>query len=185
MLEALDQKPNGFYIEVGAWHGIRDSNTFLLERNFGWGGLALEIVPKFVRRYNRVRRNPCFKSDATVQDFVTLFEKESVPRVIDYLQLDIEPGTHTLSALLKIPLDSYRFSVITFEHDLYRSPENRYVKAWSEALLIEHGYTRVVSNVLYDGKAFEDWWVDPNVVSQEFIQRNSAEDVSWQDLFKE
>ncbi len=184
VLEALDQKTNGFYIEVGAWHGIRDSNTFLLERDFGWRGLALEIVPKFVRRYNRVRRNPCFKSDATVQDFVTLFEKEGVPRVIDYLQLDIEPGTHTLSALLKIPLETYRFSVITFEHDLYRSPENRYVKAWSEALLIEHGYKRVVSNVLYDGKAFEDWWVDPNVVSQEFIERNCASDVNWQELFK-
>ncbi len=183
VVEALNQKMDGFYIEVGAWHGVKDSNTSLLERQFGWSGLAFEIVPRFVRRYNRVRTNRCFKADATILDFASLFEEQNVPKVVDYLQLDIEPGTHTLSALLKIPLESYRFSVITFEHDLYRSSENKYVKNWSEALLKEHGYTRVVSNVLYDGKAFEDWWVDPNVVSQKFIDSNSAKDTAWQNLF--
>jgi hypothetical protein len=184
VVEALNQKKGGFYIEVGAWHGVKDSNTLLLERQFGWSGLAFEIVPGFVRRYNRVRKNRCFKADATVLDFASLFEEQNVPKVVDYLQLDIEPGTHTLSALLKMPLESYRFSVITFEHDLYRSAENKYVKNWSEALLREHGYMRVVSNVLYDGKAFEDWWVDPSVVSQKFIDSNSANNTNWQDLFK-
>jgi hypothetical protein len=184
VINALNGKRNGYFLEVGAFHGIEDSNTFILEKEFGWNGIAFEKVPKFARRFNRVRNNKCLTLDATTTDFKTLFEELSVPARVDYLQLDIEPGPNTLSAMVQIPFDNYRFSVITFEHDLYREPENRYVKKWSSEFLSEHGYVRVVSNVKTRGLPFEDWWVDPAIVSNAFIEENSKADVNWEDCFR-
>jgi hypothetical protein len=175
---------NKFFVEVGAWHGIKDSNTFVLETEYSWSGIAFEVIPKFRRRYNRVRNSHCIQADVTDVDFRQIFKEHGVPKRVDYLQLDVDPATVTLSALVKIPFDTHRFSVITFEHDLYRLEENKYVKKWSEDFLTEHNYTRVVSNVKYNGMAFEDWWVDSSVCDSNFIAENLNSDIEWENLFQ-
>lgn len=38
---------------------------------------------------------------------------------LDYLQMDIHPAEATLEALKALPMDKYRFSVITYEHNGY------------------------------------------------------------------
>ena len=43
------------------------------------------------------------------------FKKGIIRKQIDYLSLDIDPSEATLAALKKLPLDDYRFSVITYE----------------------------------------------------------------------
>jgi FkbM family methyltransferase len=51
-LDNLDRKMekyleyrNGFYVELGANDGITQSNTYFLERGFGWRGLLIEPAP--------------------------------------------------------------------------------------------------------------------------------------------
>jgi hypothetical protein len=39
-------KRSGFFVEVGAHHGTDLSNTYLLERDFGWNGLLVEPNPQ-------------------------------------------------------------------------------------------------------------------------------------------
>lgn len=184
VISATGSKRNGVFVEVGAWHGIEDSNTLILERKYGWRGIALDVIPKFAKRYNRVRDSPCLVADATTADFTQIFSKHGIPNSVDYLQLDIDPGMGTLGALMRIPFHTHRFSVITFEHDLYRATENSYVKNWSDHFLRDQGYVRVVSNVCINGNPFEDWWVDPASVSSSFIEENSATDIEWRNLFK-
>ena len=58
--------------------------------------------------------------DATTVDYKAIFEENNFPNQIDYLQVDIEPAQQTLNALLQLPHDDYRFSVITYETDVYR-----------------------------------------------------------------
>lgn len=41
-LLALLNKHNGIFIEVGAHDGISQSNTFLLEKTYGWSGILIE-----------------------------------------------------------------------------------------------------------------------------------------------
>ena len=47
---------DGTFIEVGANDGIAQSNTYFLEKKFGWRGLLVEPVPKYFRMCRRARR---------------------------------------------------------------------------------------------------------------------------------
>jgi FkbM family methyltransferase len=48
----------GFYVDVGANHPIRFSNTYALYRK-GWRGIAIEPNAQLVERHRRTRRRDC------------------------------------------------------------------------------------------------------------------------------
>jgi hypothetical protein len=166
VIQTLNQKTGGVYVEIGAYHSTDISNTYLLEKDYGWTGVSFELEPDRVEEFNANRTNTCYQADATVFDYKTLFDSLGLPKQIDYLQVDIEPAMNTLAALLALPLHDYRFSVITFEHDLYADDFNIYIKQKQIEVLTFFGYELVRQNVdLGDpGYPFEDWWIDPTVV---------------------
>ena len=45
VLEILDFKQGGYFVEVGAWHPTNISNTFILETKFNWSGLCIDPFP--------------------------------------------------------------------------------------------------------------------------------------------
>jgi hypothetical protein len=167
VIETLNKKKNGVYVEIGAYHSIDISNTYLLEKEYGWTGISFEIVQDRVNEFNLNRTNKCYIGDATVFDYESLFDRLNLPKQIDYLQVDIEPAHNSLMALLALPLEKYRFSVITFEHDLYDDPNNIHVKNKQIEVLSGLGYKLVRDNVTCKNPAypFEDWWIDPRVVN--------------------
>ena len=42
MLSMLDFKKKGYFVEFGAQNGIDHSNSYLLEKKFGWKGILAE-----------------------------------------------------------------------------------------------------------------------------------------------
>jgi hypothetical protein len=44
VLDVLDYKRDGFYVELGAFHSSEGSNTYALEKSFGWQGVSFELV---------------------------------------------------------------------------------------------------------------------------------------------
>lgn len=182
VLHVLEFKKKGTYLEVGAWDGVELSNTYLLETEYGWNGIALDIVEDFVLRYSAKRRNLCLLGDATTINFRDLLEKNDFPSVIDYLQLDIEPAQNTYACLLRIPFDKFRFRVITFEHDLYISPSNQIFKDKAFEYLNKLGYLRVANNVKNSDNAYEDWYVNEELVPKA-INLNLASDVNFNEHF--
>lgn len=49
VLEILEQKRNGFYLEIGSRYWMRNSNTFALDVYFDWRGVCVEPDKKFSR----------------------------------------------------------------------------------------------------------------------------------------
>ncbi|MCA1326249.1 FkbM family methyltransferase [Herbaspirillum sp. alder98] len=171
VLSMLDGRTDGRFLEVGANVASAHSNTCLLDTHFGWKGISLEFDPACLQSWIEERPG----SEFVLADALTLDYARALPEWfgtetrIDYLQLDIDPSFNTLQALKRLPLDTYRFSVITFETDAY-SGDFR-ARDESRQILQRHGYQLVAPNlcVLYELASpepipFEDWWVDPQVV---------------------
>ena len=169
VLSMLSGKKNGTYVEIGGDHPLVINNSYLLESEFGWRGISFEIIQTAVNFYNSLRKNPCLCEDATTADYKKIFEDNNLPKQIDYLQVDIEPAQQTLNALLQLPHDDYRFSVITYESDIWRDGPDCQEEAMK--FLESNGYELVVRNVANEGNPYEDWYVDPQIVDAEIISK--------------
>lgn len=148
----------GTYLEIGSGDPMKHNNTYLLERDYGWDGISLELDKSMVIKFNSTRKNMAIHTDATTFDYNIL----NLPEIVEYLQVDCEPPYVTLKALYNIPFDKHKFAVITFEHDAYRDIE---VKKKSREYLSQLGYKMLISNVSYNNKdSWEDWWIHPELI---------------------
>lgn len=168
VLSVLKEKQYGFYLELGSAWPKKESNTYLLETAYNWQGIGFEIDKDLVDEYRSVRNNPVVHTDATTFDYRKYFKENNVPKQIDYLQMDLHPAYSTLQALRQLPLDEYRFSVITYEHNRWWDEGlHKYIQEESQRIFKSYGYTLVVENLLDRTNPLEDWWVDPNAVPYE------------------
>jgi len=169
VLAVLEGKEYGTYLELGSAHGIKNSNTALLELNFNWTGLSIDESEEFVADFVNNRKNTVVCADALKVDYTELLHGLSLGPVIDYLQIDLDPPEITLDALYKIPFDEFSFKVITFEHDFYR---NGIVRNESRKYLKEKGYILLISDVAFeDTNSFEDWWIHPKLIDSKIISK--------------
>jgi|LauGreDrversion4_1035100.scaffolds.fasta_scaffold20293_3 disulfide oxidoreductase YuzD len=178
----LNFKVSGHFLEIGAGDGVEANNTLLLERRFKWAGLSVELDPQLHQDFLNSRKTMCLCEDATVWDSESYLKSHSFPNRIDYLQIDIDPASQSLQALINLPLDNYRFSVITFEHDYYVD-QNPQVRDASREILVSSGYHLFFAGVQTRGRNFEDWWLDPEVAELKKYLDFQYEDREAEELF--
>ncbi len=170
VLSMLKGKKKGTYLEIGSADPFYGSNTALLESNFEWDGVSIEILQNEVEKFAKSRKNPIILHDATKVNYASLLEQYRFPKDVDYLQVDCEPPSITYQILTQIPFDKYRFAVITFEHDYYADLTKLY-REKSREFLISKGYVLVGSNISPNDECpYEDWWVHPELVDNEIIE---------------
>ena len=158
VISMTNEKRDGFYVELGSGDPYRESNTSLLESEFGWKGLGLEIEKSVAEGYNSSERtNKCINSDALTFDYKTYFEENNFPKNIDFLQIDIDGHDkgNCLLALVALPMLEYRFSVIIIEHDLCENYKRASMRDAQREILSSLNYK------LIGQTNSEDWWVDP------------------------
>mgnify|MGYP006270429415 CR=1 FL=1 len=49
LIRAINPRKNGYFVELGANDGIRQSNTYKLQKSYGWSGLLVEPSPSRFR----------------------------------------------------------------------------------------------------------------------------------------
>jgi hypothetical protein len=171
ILSILNGKENGLYLEIGAQEPFFQNNTAILETDFGWKGISIEIKEDLCNMFSQQRKNKILCADATTVDYSKLLKEFNSGTVFDFLQLDCEPSKTTFEVLLNIPFDEYKFAIIAYEHDhyvdmtgTYRNKSRNYLKAM--------GYELVVANVSQnENTPFEDWWVHPDLIDKETIEK--------------
>ena len=157
VIEQLGEITNGTFVDIGGHDPIYLSNTYYLEKQLGWRGIAVDIQNSFSQGWAEIRSNSKFIcSDALVVDWRKVFTENNMPSTIDYLTVDLEPPTVTMQALFNLPFDDYVFKVITFETDYYR---DQTTQEPSRRFLQDRGYVLVkaVNNQ-------DDWYVHNSVV---------------------
>jgi len=163
-------KNNGFYIELGGSDPFDNSSTYNLENDYNWNGFAIEIVPELQKQYSLKRKNPCVLGDAMTFNYLKHFDENNFPKQIDFLSINIDPGyndntgriagnpAQSLLGLIALPLQTYRFTTITFEHDSLQHYKNNPIRDAQREILDALGYSLVFRGWT------EDFWVDPSIV---------------------
>lgn len=171
VLTMLDGKCNGRYLEIGSADPFYGNNTALLETEFGWEGISIDIDENFVNLYNSKRKNKCLLKDASLINYSKFLSGLEFPQNIDYLQIDCDPPEVSYNILLNIPFEVYKFAVITYEHDYY-CDDTKSFQQKSTKFLESYGYVKVVNNISPDDdRPYEDWWVHPDLIDKEILSK--------------
>lgn len=165
VLMCTNGKSEGTFIELGCNHPRDNNNTFLLESEFNWHGLSVDINSDYKTLWAS-RRADTLWQDARFINWDNILKQDHY----DYLQLDCDPSFITLDILYKIPFHRCSFSVITFEHDYYIDLDDT-VRSSSREYLKSFGYELIIPNVsLGENRPFEDWYVLPSTVNPDAIK---------------
>jgi hypothetical protein len=171
VLTMMNGKKNGTFLEIGAFHAKDISNTYLLEEKFNWNGISIDIedVSKSFTEYSR--KTKVVTEDALIIDYEKLLIDSEFPNNIDYLQLDIEPPLNTLECLKKIPFDKYKFSIITYETEVYYSSKD--IRDESRRILKNNGYELIFADLCCNRSdlPFEDWYIHPDLIKEQISNK--------------
>ena len=177
VLECLNNKRNGTFLDLGCNDPILISNTYLLEIEYGWNGIGVDIEQSLIDKYHSVRRCKTVCADCTKLDFEGLLKDYTN---IDYLSLDIDPMT--LTCLAALPLHKKKFAVVTYEHDFYSVGEP--YRKQSREIFKAHGYHMVCSDVMGHGLPYEDWYIHPDLVDVASVAHLQCADQECSDIVK-
>ena len=76
---------NKYFVEFGAWDGIKCSNTANLRINKGWEGLLMEGNKQKADQLDYIKHE-----FITAENINALFEKHNVPQTFDLLSIDLD-----------------------------------------------------------------------------------------------
>jgi hypothetical protein len=169
----LKFKKDGYCVDIGSCHSVISNNTYYFQ-GLDWTSISIEIERGYNESYSTRTNGVHLNKNALEVNYKETFEEYEFPKSIDYLSLDVD--TVSLDVLRILPLDEYRFKVITIEHDGYLYGDK--YREQQRNLLNSYGYLLLCSNVYveqpgYEGKEypFEDWWIDPSEFDSDLIEK--------------
>jgi len=173
LVEPTD-KHNGSFLDIGANHPVKLSNTYMLEE-LGWRGLLVDCDAYCLDLLRTQRKSPVLAADATNCDWKKTLTDAGLWPTIDYLTLDCDENS--AKALAGLPLGELAFSLITIEHDAYRFGNG--LRDQERAVLHSAGYDLLCADVHSNRCCFEDWWVKPDRIDMVRAERYRSIAQAW------
>lgn len=161
VLEQTKFLKNGLFVDIAAADPININNTFLLEKEYGWDGISIEIDSQYNEKWKQ-RKSLFINQDAFQIDYEKCFDAilekhKKIKKHLNYLSLDLEPPSLTNKLLHFLPLNKYTFDVITYEHDSYRVGAE--YKNDAKKYLLSLGYTLLKEDNKSNDCVYEDWYI--------------------------
>jgi hypothetical protein len=174
-----NNKKNGTFLEIGSNHPIFHNNTYVLEIENNYKGVMVEYDKSFKELYQQHRPNSIYIiNDAQIINYIKILDDNNFPTCIDYLQIDLDVNncsTLNVLNLLNITIfDKYKFSTVTFEHDIYTGDYFN-TRELSRKIFNDRGYILLFPDVsvFWEGKycKFEDWYVHKDLINSDIINK--------------
>ena len=182
----FDDRRGGFFVDVGASHYQVNSNTYYLEKELGWRGIAIDALAEYERGYSKHRPATRYftffvsdKSDERAAFFVSTANKRlssGLPKLARrWEHEEIEVPTITLNDLLD-HAGVTRFDLLSMDIEMWEpqalagfdierfSPElvcieaHHAVRDAIATYFANHGYERIEKYVPYDPG---NWYFTP------------------------
>jgi hypothetical protein len=176
---------NGIFLDLGSFRPTYHNNTRILELE-GWSGLSIDYQD-FGEEFKQKRNTPFLHADVTTIDWTkTLEEYPFLKGTIDYISFDVDGATR--AAFDRFPFDQIKFKCMTIEHDQYRVGTE--LRDYLRKRLTELGYVLLCADVVMPDSpyekfgAFEDWWVNPELVDMDRLETIRSNHISYLEIFK-
>ena len=141
------------FVEIGAYDGITFSNTYLLEKKFGWTGLLVEPIPRNFNRIALTRESRSILAAATNEDVESIQVAEQPASNLSGLSSEISkmrwrtlshkvPG-YCLESILMMacPMGEIGFLSVDIEGAEYALFENADLSKYNiSAICVEHNF---------------------------------------------
>lgn len=177
VLELLNNKKDGYFVELGGSNGVTSSNSYVLEKRFEWKGICIEANKRFYKHL--VKNRNCKTVRSVVSDhkeevffnndgatghidskgekmisapLAQILKENDAPKVIDYLSLDVEGFEEKV--LHDFPFDQFRFRVMSIERPSDRLHEKLLATGYDLHKVIKPG-----------GYWLDNIYVDPNLIN--------------------
>lgn len=171
VVNVLNHKTNGIFLDVACGHPFGGNNTYTLEQQYNWSGFCFDIYDcEEIHKWSSYRKADFVKMDATTESMTNFLKEKFVQgTVIDYVSLDIDGDS--IAALKRIVDSGVKIATITFEHEVTGRGEGP--RSQSREILESLGMVRLFEDLDHplrftgdspDPYYFEDWWIHPNYV---------------------
>jgi FkbM family methyltransferase len=118
VLAETGRKRNGIFVEVGAFDGIQHSNTYLLEKEFGWSGILVEPNPDCLASLRKHRSAAisakAISSERRTMSFVSVREEPALSSLADHAWNDGHSTRRADSSVISV--DAILLSDLLKEH---------------------------------------------------------------------
>ncbi len=170
VISVLDGKREGSFLDLGCSYPVAINNTYLLENNFEWTGVSIDIDPNRTSTWESSRTSQVITFDAGKIDY-NEFLKQFETNHIDYLSIDVDNIPATYHIINDINFNEYEFSVITFEHDLYARGSD--LKDHMKEIMNKNNYVLCAENVCCCSHQdpFEDWYINPKYINENYWKK--------------
>ena len=185
VLYFLKTKSKGFFIEIGGGNGVDLSNSYLLEKKYGWNGIICEpnkknqlLIKKYRKTFlekkpidNRSANKIFFESEDSYLSSLNYSEnyikKYSVKTIsLEHLfkkkkinkivdYISIDTEGNEFEIIKNFSFYKYKVNIISIEHN-FQSKKRSQIKK----LMNKYNYKRVFKNISY----MDDWYIKRNIL---------------------
>ena len=121
VIDTLNYKTNGYFIDIGAYNGIDESNSYVLEKNFDWKGICIE--PNLHTFSEMKDHRNCICENICISDFngtVEFVERDKKHKMLSGIYADFSDEAVMDGAKEGVPIvsrESMKLYDLLIKHD--------------------------------------------------------------------
>jgi hypothetical protein len=163
----ISNNDGGFFIDLNSnskclsYDDNNFSNTYLLEKKYGWNGILIDAVESLQDDECR-KKSIYITNNPNSINWIQFFDLINInnTNVIDYLSINIKENNENPAT--KFPFDKIKFKIITIEFN------NKQEQTHIDLILKSNGYFLIVSNI---NNHIENWYVNPAYVNMKLAKK--------------